>query len=338
MKRVVTHLIATALAALLIAAALVLSLSVAGPRAAGQEASTPEQEVTTLKVAIDVVNVYAVVREKKGRLIPNLSREDFELREDKVPQEVRYFAREADTPLTMGVAIDTSVSQERVLPVEQQEAKRFLRQVMHPKDLAFVLHFDMEVELLQDFTGDVRRLERAIDETVIRAPASGPLPTPLPTSSVGGTHLYDAVYLAAHDLLKGEVGRKVLIVLSDGVDQGSQVELDAALEAAQKADIIIYCLDASDPSFYWRRDAYFGGTSVLKKLARETGGRVIEAGRPEKTAQAFQEIAEELRTQYLLGYSPANPRRDGGFRKIEVKVRGRDYKVQARRGYYAPAE
>lgn len=338
MERKATHLIARTVAALAVAATVALSLRIAGARAAGPQPPAPEQEVTTLKVAIEVVNVYAVVRERKGRLIPSLNREDFELREDKVAQEVRYFSRETDTPLTLGLAVDTSISQERVLAVEQQEAKRFLREVMRPKDLAFVLHFDFEVELLQDFTADLARLERAIDETVIRAPVSGPLPTPFPTSRVGGTHLHDTVYLAANDRLKGEVGRKVLIVLSDGVDDGSQVKLDAAIEAAQKADLIIYCINVSDPSFYWRQGAHFGGSSVLKKIAQETGGRVIEVDRPEKTAQAFQEIAEELRTQYLLGYSPTNTRRDGSFRKIQVKVRDRDYKIQARRGYYAPSE
>jgi len=291
-----------------------------------------------LKVATEVVNVYAVVREQKNRLIPNLNREDFELREDNVPQEIRYFSRETDTPLTLGILVDTSPSQERLLGIEQQEAKTFLRQVLRPKDLAFVLHFDLEVELLQDFTNNLSRLTHAIDATVIRGGASGPLPSPLPTSQVGGTHLYDAVYLAANELLKNEVGRKVAILLSDGEDQGSQVKLNAALEAAQKADIIIYSVAIIDRAFYWERYVWFAGDSVLKKLAEETGGRVIKVERARDTAAAFQQIADELRTQYSLGYTPSNTRRDGAFRKIRVKVRSGDYKVQARRGYYAASD
>ena len=306
---------------------------------AGQQAPSNAGTVQTLKVTTEVVNVYAIVREKKGRLIPDLKQEDFQLSEDGGEQTIRYFSRETDTPLTMGILVDTSPSQVRVLGVEQEEAKRFLHQVMRPKkDLVCVIHFDLEVELIQDFTDNLSYLGRAIDGTVIRGGASGPLPSPVPTSSVGGTHLYDAVYLAATEMMKGQVGRKVLILLSDGVDQGSTIERDRAIEAAQKADLIIYSVDVSDPSFYWRRGGGFIGTSSLKKFSEQTGGRVIHVDRPGKTAAAFQELADELRTQYLLGYSSTNTRRDGSFRKIRVKVRGGDYKIQARNGYYAPAE
>jgi len=302
--------------------------------AGSQEGALPTAE-QTLRVSTDVVNVYAIVREKK-RPVANLHRDDFELTEDNVPQQIRYFSRETDTPLTLGIMIDTSPSQERVLGVEQEEAKTFLRQVLRPKDLAFVLHFDLEVELLQDFTNNLSLLSRAIDGTVMRSGPSGPLPSPFPTRSVGGTHLYDAVYLAARELMKNEVGRKVLILLSDGEDQGSTVKLSTALEAAHKADVIIYSIAVIDRAFYWGRMQGFGGDSVLKKYAEETGGRVIEVRKARDTGAAFQEIADELRTQYLLGYTPANTRRDGTFRKIRVNVRDRDCKVQARRGYYAP--
>jgi VWFA-related protein len=309
----------------------------AGVVPAVNQESAPPTANQTLRVSTDVVNVYAIVREKK-RPVANLGREDFELTEDDVPQQIRYFSRETDTPLTLGIMIDTSPSQERVLGVEQEEAKRFLGQVLRPNDLAFVLHFDLEVELLQDYTSKVSLLARAIDETVIRSAPSGPLPSPFPTPSVGGTHLYDAVYLAARELMKGEVGRKVLILLSDGEDQGSTVKLNSALEAAHKADVIIYSIAVIDRAFYWGRVMGFSGDSVLGKFSAETGGRVIEVKRAGDTGAAFGEIADELRTQYLLGYTPANTRRDGSFRKIRVKVRGRDYKVQARRGYYAPTE
>jgi VWFA-related protein len=312
--------------------------------------SAPATAEQTLRVSTEVVNVYAVVREKTNRLIPNLNREDFELSEDNVPQDIRYFSRETDTPLTLGIMIDTSPSQGRVLDVEQAEGKTFLRQVLRPKDLAFVLHFDSDVELLQDFTSNLNLLTRAIEETVVRGGSSGPLRSPLPSplpaplpppdpmAGVGGTHLYDAIYLAARELMKNEVGRKVLILLSDGEDQGSKVKLDAALEAAHRSDVIVYSVAVIDRRFYWGHVMGFSGDSVLRKLSEQTGGRVIEVKRASDTGAAFQEIADELRTQYFLGYTPSHTRRGGSFRKIRLRVRDRDYKVQARRGYYAPSE
>jgi VWFA-related protein len=239
----------------------------------------------------------------------------------------------------MGIMVDTSPSQGKVLGIEQEQAKAFLRQVLRPKDLAFVLHFDVEVELLQDFTADQRLLAHAIDETVINGGGHGVMPGPFPTSDSGGaTHLYDAVYLASNDVLKNEVGRKVLILLTDGEDQGSKVKLETALEAAQKSDVINYSVDIVDRAFYGFHSMGFSGDSVLKKLSDDTGGRVIEVNHAKDASAAFQQIANELRTQYLLGYTPKNTRHDGAFRKIRVQVRNGDYKVQARRGYYAPTE
>ncbi|MGO8813080.1 MAG: VWA domain-containing protein [Terriglobia bacterium] len=290
----------------------------------------------TLKITTEVVNVYAVVRQKNGHLIPDLSKDDFILEEDQNPQVIRYFSREADTPLTLGILVDTSPSQGRVLEVEKSEAEAFLSEILRPKDLTFVMHFDVEVELLQDFTSDLRLLNKAIDESEING---GGVRTPgtFPSGDSGGaTHLYDAVYLSARELLKNEVGRKVLILLTDGEDQGSKVKLETALEAAQKSDIIIYSIDFCDRGFYSRRGMGYGGESVLHKLSDETGGRVIQANNAKDTSEAFTQIARELRTQYLLGYTPTNSKLDGSFRKIEVKVRVGNAKVDARRGYYAP--
>ena len=300
----------------------------------------PEEAPTsTLKVSTEVVNEYAVVQDKKKHMIPDLKKEDFALEEDGRSQEIRYFSRETDTPLTMGIMVDTSPSQGKVLGIEQEEAKAFLQQVMRPKDLAFVLHFDVDVELLQDFTADQRLLAHAIDETVINGGAHGVLPSPFPTGDSGGaTHLYDAIYLASNELLKNEVGRKVLILLTDGEDQGSRVKLQTALEAAQKSDVINYSVAIIDRSFYRGHIMGYSGDSVLKKLSDDTGGSVIEVNRAKDTSAAFQQIARELRTQYLLGYTPSNTRHDGAFRKIRVQVLNEDYRVQARRGYYASAD
>jgi VWFA-related protein len=313
-------------------------LLLAAPPASGQERQEPPAAGGTLKVSTNVVNVYAVVKDKKGHLIPNLQKEDFELLDEKARQEIRYFSRETDTPLTLGIMVDTSPSQEGVLSVEKEQAKSFLRQILRPKDMAFVIHFDLEVELLQDFTADFPLLAHAIDETVINGGGRGVLPSPVPTASVGGTHLYDSVYLASTELLKNEVGRKVLILLTDGEDEGSKVKLEAALEVAQKSDVMIYSIDISDRMFYLLQGRGFQGDSVLKKLSEETGGRVLQVQRLRDTAAAFQQIADELRTQYLLGYTPTHIRREGSFRRIHVQVRNTDYKVQARRGYYAPTE
>ncbi len=316
----------------------VVFLALASVPGLGQEKAEQEPP-STIKVSTEVVSVYTVVEDKKKHLIPDLKKEDFELDEDGTPQEIRYFSREADTAITMGIMVDTSPSQGKVLGIEQEEAKAFLHQVMRVKDLAFILHFDVDVELLQDFTADQRLLAHAIDETVINGGGHGVMPGPFPTSDSGGaTHLYDAVYLASNDLLKNEVGRKVLILLTDGEDQGSRVKLQTALEAAQKSDVINYSVAISDRAFYRGQPFGYSGDSVLKKLSDDTGGSVIEVNHAKDTSAAFQQIARELRTQYLLGYTPTNTKHDGSYRKIRVQVRNGDYRVQARRGYYAPTE
>lgn len=327
-RRIIAKLLRAASVAGLTAVMIFQAVAIAAPQ------QSPEVSGQTLKITTSVVNVYAVVRDKHGSLIPNLTKNDFEIKEDNIPQTITYFSRETDTPLTLAIMVDTSPSQERVLDTEQREAKAFLRQVLRPKDLACVIHFDLEVELLQDFTIEQGLLDRAIDETVINGGGHGVLPSPLPASNVGGTHLYDSVYLAANELMSHEVGRKVLILLTDGEDQGSQETLNQAIEAAQKSDCIIYAIDIVDRAFYGFAGMGFNGDSVLRKLCEQTGGHVIKVSKIKDTAQAFQEIADELCTQYLLGYSPSNPRTDPGFRKIKVSADHDDYKIQARSGYY----
>ena len=318
---------------------LCLSLALVPVPARGQEREkNPQAPIGTLKASVDLVNVYVVVREKKGHLVSNLNKEDFEVTEDNVPQEIRYFARATDTPLTLGLLIDTSPSQERVLAVEKEAGKEFIRDVLRPKDLAFVLHFDLEAELLQDFTGDPRLLSRGLDEAVINGGGQGPVPSTFPGTGGGATHLHDAVYLASAELMKNEIGRKVLILLTDGEDQGSRMKINAALEAAQKSDVILYSLAVIDRPFYRGQSRGFSGDSVLKKYSQETGGEVMEVKRAKDTAAAFRQIADELRTQYYLSYAPSNTRHDGAFRKVRVRVRQGDYKIQARRGYYAPKD
>ncbi|MGH9453314.1 MAG: VWA domain-containing protein [Terriglobia bacterium] len=293
----------------------------------------------TFRVQTEVVNVYAVVKDKHGRLIPSLNKDDFVLAEDGVPQQIKYFSKSTDTPLTIGLMIDTSPSQQRILQIEKDQADSFLHQVVRPKDLCFILHFDVDTELLQDLTASLPILTQAVDQATINGGGAGPTPGTFPSDGGGATHLYDAVYLAAHDILQHEVGRKVLIILSDGVDQGSSMKINQALRAAQEANAIIYAVDIVDRSFYMRAGGFGeNGDSVLNKLAEDTGGENIRVSRSKDTTDAFQQIAEELRTQYLLGYTPTNQNHDGTFRRIKLRLKDSNYKVQARLGYYAPRD
>jgi len=302
-----------------------------------------DQSVGTLKVNVNVVQLFFNVKDKKGGLIPNLVKDDFQILEDGKPQTIKYFTAESDLPLTLGILIDSSGSQQRVLEMEKEVGANFLSEILRSKDEAFVISFDVDANLLQDFTNSPRRLREALNSARINAPPSscGGLPGagggPLPCSSTPkGTVLYDAVYMAAHDQLAKEVGRKAMILLTDGEDQGSQLKIAEAIEAAQKADSICYVLLIADRGFYG-----FGGYSgdrEMKKLAGETGGRVIEVGnKMEKLKDAFDQIARELRSQYNVGYTPTNTALDGSFRKVEIHTRNKDYKIQSRTGYYAVA-
>ncbi len=290
-----------------------------------------------IRVTVNVVNILATVRDSHGRIIPDLKKEDFEIREESQIQDIAFFSRESAEPLTLGVLVDTSISQERVLPIEQEAATRFLEQVVKPKDLVFVIAFDVDVNLLQDFTNEVGRLERAVARTVINAPYSPASRGPFETGCKG-TKLYDSIYLAAAEKLGSEAGRKALLILTDGEDCGSRMTLNQALEAAQRSDTVIYVVNVADPNFYYQHGSLYSGDSVIKKVAEETGGRAITVSDPRKLAKAFDQIAEEMRSQYAIGYTPTNKNRDGSYRKIKLQVKRGGYKVLARRGYYAPKE
>lgn len=313
------------------------------PRLAGQpdeQSKDQKQDETldTLKVNVNVVQLFFNVKDKKGGLIANQTKDDFEIFEDGKPQTIKYFTAESNLPLTLGILIDASGSQARVLDMEKEVGGSFLSQILREKDEAFVLSFDVNVDLLQDFTSSVHRLKEALNSARINiGGGGGGIPGmgggPVPTSIPRGTLLYDAIYLAAHDELAQEVGRKAMIILTDGEDQGSQLKIKDAIEAAQKADSIVYVLLCADRGFYGIGG--YSGESEMKKLTFETGGRVVEVGnKPEKLKQAFDEISQELRSQYNIGYTPSNASLDGSYRKIDIHSKG-GYKVQARSGYYA---
>jgi VWFA-related protein len=304
-------------------------------------AGAGDQSMGTLKVNVDVVQLFFNVKDKKGALIPSLTRDDFDILEDGKPQTIKYFAAESDLPLTLGILIDASGSQQRVLEMEKEVGASFLKNILREKDEAFVISFDVDVDLLQDFTNSTRLLTTALNSAKINTGGGGgTLPGlgggPLPSSiDPRGTLLYDAVYLAAHDELAQEVGRKAMILLTDGEDQGSKLKIRDAIEAAQKSDSIVYVLLCADRGFYG-----FGGYSgegEMRKLTQETGGRVIDVGnKMDKLKSAFDQIAAELRSQYNIGYVPTNRAKDGTFRKVEIQAKA-GYKIQARSGYYAIA-
>ena len=305
-----------------------------------QDAAAQDEPTTVIKSRVNVVQVFFNVKDKHGALVAGLTKDDFQALEDGKPQTIKYFSAESDQPLTLGLLVDTSGSQMRVLDMEKEMGALFLNRILRDKDQAFLINFDINVELGQDFTNSKKLLKEALEKTQINTgggscanlPGLGGGPIPCGSSGPRGTLLYDAVYLSAHDELAREVGRKTIILLTDGEDQGSRVKIREAIEAAQKADVICYVILAADRGSY---GGLYSGDSDMRKMTEETGGRVIDVGnKPDKLRDAFDAIAQELRSQYNIGFVPTNTNADGSFRKLEIKTKP-NLKVQARKGYYA---
>jgi VWFA-related protein len=293
----------------------------------------------TIKVDVSVVSILASVRDKKGALIANLTKDDFTILEEGKAQTIKYFTRETDLPITIGMLVDVSGSQRNLIDIERSAASQFFSSVLRKKDLAFLIMFGEETELLQDYTTSPRLLTEGLNQLRVASGVSGIHPGPVPTiSQPRGTVLYDAVYLAANDKLKGEVGRKVIVVITDGVDQGSRMTRNQAIEAAQKADAVIYSIDYSDPRAYGGFGINLGGgggEGELRKMSEETGGHVYKVDRRHTLDEVFKELQEEMRSQYSIGYTPTNDAKDGSYRHLDVKLANKDFKAQARKGYYA---
>ena len=255
------------------------------------------QEDTVISVDVQVVNILATVRDKDGVLVNNLSQSDFELYEDGVLQEIKYFARQADLPLTIGLLVDTSVS---------QQAK----------------------PLLQD---GLERLE-------VQGSTGGVTPGPVPQSGKPvGTAMFDGIYLAANEMLKGQAGRKALVLVTDGYDYGSKVDIDEAIEAAQRSDTIIFSVRYYDPRFFQGAALIGGGRGDLRKLSRSTGGDTYDVSRKQTLDRIFDDINNVVRNQYSIGYTPKRELSETGFRKIELKLKNKRLEAQTREGYY-PSE
>jgi VWFA-related protein len=353
------------------------------PEATKPANSADAKQPSTLSVSVNVVNVPATVRDKHGKIVSDLGKDDFVLEEDGRPQTIRYFAHETDLPLTLGLLVDTSLSQRRVLEDERHASYSFLDQMLHQKDLAFVIHFDHQVELLQDLTASREKLDTALEALQTSQPVAnqqqggnqggnndGQTGGGYPGGgypgrgrhgggghgmSGGGTLLYDATYLASDELMKKQQGRKAIIILSDGVDRGSKVGLETAIATAQKSDTVVYSIlfkdDEPSNSGFGGRGGFGGGMGrrggrfpqeyrpdgkkILEQISKETGGQLFEVSKKEPIDKIYQSIAEDLRNQYSLGYTPDQPGSEGSYHKIVLKTKKKDLTIQARDGYYS---
>ena len=345
---------------------------------------------TTMSVDVKVVTLPVTVRDNHGQIVRNLTKDDFLLEEDGHPQTIRYFAQEANLPLTLGLLVDTSLSQRNVLDQERTASKSFLDQMLTgAKDQAFLIHFDREVELLQDLTSSRDKLQSALallqasrdDRDSGGGGESSPDSHPGGSRGMhdgGGTLLYDAVFLASDELMKKQQGRKALIILSDGVDRGSKESLRSAIEAAQRADTVVYSIFFADkhheegdgfgrpiggggmgqPGGGWPGGGWPGGggpgggghrgggqrhpeeprpdgKKILEQISKETGGGLYEVSKKQTVDQIYASIAEELRTQYSLGYTPDKANVEAGYHKISLTTKQKNLAVQTRDGYYA---
>jgi len=287
-----------------------------------------QQETPTFSTEVKVVNVLATVTDKKGQILRDLSQEDFLLYEDKRPQTVRYFSRESDLPLTLGLMVDTSMSQERVLDAERGASFRFLEVVLRPQDKVFLMQFDFRIFVRQPLTNSLKKLDDAL------AFVETPSRSQLRLQSGGGTLLFDAVVTAEQDVMSKQQGRKALILLTDGVDTGSDSTVAEAADAAQRADTLIYSILFSDAGAYGLMGSP-DGRRPLTRMAQETGGSFFEVSKKQSIDQIFGVIQEELRSQYNLGYVSDQPVTISGFRRIELTTKRKGLVVQARDRYWA---
>ncbi|HKO05574.1 MAG TPA: VWA domain-containing protein [Candidatus Acidoferrales bacterium] len=332
-----------------LAAGLVAACLAAWPGARAQQQAPPpvpqreknEQAPQVFKVQVNLVNQFVTVRDKHNAIVADLvcpdaakgTAGDFRVFEDGVEQKIESCTKEMNLPLTMAMLLDTSGSMDRMLSAEQETASLFLERVMKKGDETTLISFDQDADELTDFTGSVRELERGLSRARINEPYAPVTPGTVPDRAPRGTVFYDAIYLAAREKLSSQTGRKAIIVLTDAVDNGSRVRLEEAIEAAERTDAVVHILLIADPGSFFSQGS---GAGVAHKIAEETGGRMIEVKGAKRLAEAFEQIVEELRSQYVVSYYPSNTTHDGRFRKVKIEVTRPDTKVLARKGYYAP--
>lgn len=350
--------------------------------------------VSTISVNVNVVTLPVTVRDKHGQIVKDLTKDDFVLQEDGRAETIKYFSQETNLPLTLGLLVDTSWSQRDVIDQERSASRTFLDQMLtQDKDKAFLIHFDREVELLQDLTSHRDKLTSALD--LLKTPDRDSGSTDSSDSGSGsghtrrgGTQLYDAVYLASNEILKTQKGRKAIIVLTDGVDRGSKTSLESAIESAQRADTVIYSIYFKGEEQHMGRgngggmgrpgggggggwpgggggwpgggggwpgggggggggrrggqqpsqESHVDGKKILERVSKETGGRFFEVTKKENVGDIYTSIAEELRMQYSLGYTPDKDSSSSGYHHLQLQVKRKDMNVQTREGYYADRE
>jgi VWFA-related protein len=354
----------------------------AGRLLAWQQATPAAQTQPDAKFStgVNVVNVYATVHDKQGKIIKNLLKDDFTIEEEGRPQTIKYFAQQSDLPLTLGLLVDTSGSQRRVLEPERRASYAFFDQILREdRDKAFLIHFDSQVELLQDLTSSKKDLEKGLEDLESSGPqlnrrnqggsyppGGGGYPQGggYPRGQRGGgTLLYDAILLASDEITRKEQGRKALVLLTDGVDNGSKTSLSGGIEAAQRADTLVYSVRFYDSNAYGNQSPFGGpglgggrrrgggfpgggypggypgasnrpdGKKILQRIAEETGGGYAEVSNKDPLDKIYGRIEEELRSQYSLGYTSDQP--GSGYRTIKVGLKLKNLTVQAREGYYA---
>ncbi len=289
-----------------------------------------QDDSTTFTSNVKVVNVLANVMNRGGALNNQLGKDDFILTEDGRPQVIRYFSRESDLPLTLGLMVDTSMSQQKVLDAERGASYRFLDRVLRErKDQIFVMQFDMSVQVRQALTDSRSKLDDALSYV------DTPTRNELRLQSGGGTLLYDAVIKASKDIMHDRQGRKALIILSDGVDTGSEASLNDAIEAAQRSDTIIYSILFSDSGAYGIFGGHHDGRNALLRLAKETGGGFFEVSKKQSIDKTFETIEAELRSQYSLGYVSDKPVTISEFRQLRLTTKDGSLAVQSRNRYWA---
>jgi len=296
---------------------LPLSLFLTGTAAQRDESNVEGQ--APFRVEVDAVNILATIHDKDTRkFVTDLTKEDFEIYEDGVRQDITNFTQQINLPLTIALCMDTSSSVRLKLAFEKETAIDFLYAVMRPIDRALLVEFDTGVTLVHDFTSNPNDLVREIK--LLRAG--------------GGTSLYDAVYLVAEQKMLQEEGRKTVVILSDGADLTSKHTFEEMLRMAYQAEITVYAISTTR----FGADIDHEGDNALRQLTEGTGGRVFFPYSAEQLASAFQEVDQELRSQYNLTYVPSNKKRDGAFREVKVKVARKNVSIRHRQGYFAPAE
>ena len=349
---------------------LVLALLIGSFLAVGGAAKAQQQAKST--VPSKSVTVYATVREKHGKIVANLKKENFVLNEDGRAQTISSFARESDLPLTLGLLVDTSRSQRSVLDDERKASYAFLDHMLREdKDRAFLIHFDYEVELLRDLTSSREKLQSALGLLQISDQQQTDEEGSANEKQSRGAQLYDGIYLASNELMKKQQGRKAIVVLTDGVDRGSKESLDDAIESAQRADTIVYSIlfgreetqengeghhghggwGGQAGGIGWPGSGGGGGGGgrtrpyehgdkanaqrVLSRLSTETGGQLFLASKKLTVDQIYAQIEEEMQNQYILSYVPDSSDPAASYHKIVVTVNQKDLTIEARDGYYS---